>query len=307
MHGRLNSFQKTMLQWNEMHPYNAVHVVRVRGFLNDEQLRLGLNTTLERHGLTHLSLSRQKDFYVYHGGLVDFEVKIVPGSDDPISMMRAEMERQLNTQFEQTERFNPFRFFAVPTNDSFFLGLVYFHPVADAESVVFLLRDFVRAYLNKGSPASPAQLNLYPDSRARLLTRHPKVVAHKLLGLPREIGNLKHSYRPRYRDVQDLRNGFDLFSLNAERLRSLVAAAKSSNVTVNDLLLALLMKSLAPLSSGRLNAAKRRNISIGCIVNIRRDLGINSAQTFGLFLGSFAVTHAVPEAITLRDLAGNIP
>lgn len=45
---------------------------------------------------------------------------------------------------------------------------------------------------------------------------------------------------------------------------------------------------------------------MGCIVNLRRELGIDSGRTFGLFLGSFTVTHALQESITLRDLAGDI-
>jgi hypothetical protein len=29
MEGRLNIMQKAMLDWNELHPYNAIHVARV--------------------------------------------------------------------------------------------------------------------------------------------------------------------------------------------------------------------------------------------------------------------------------------
>ena len=306
MPGRLNSFQKTMLQWNDMHPYNAVHVVRIPGVLDGAQLRLSLNSSLEERCLTHLVLDRKRNSYAYLGGPTDCDAKVITGEADPVLVLQAEIERQINTPFVPAERINPFRFFAVTTTDTFFLGLAYFHPVSDAESIVLLLRDLVRAYLKKTHAKPPFGLELYPDHRARLLRHHTAVVVSKVLALPAQSRNLKQSNRPRYRDAQDFKNGFRLFSLIPERLRRLLAAAKSWDVTVNDVLLALLMKSVSPLSGRRRSAAKRTKMSVGCIVNLRRELGIDSAQTFGLFLGSFTVTHAVPEGVALRELASDI-
>ena len=295
-----------MLQWYDMHPYNAVHVVRIPGVFEAERVRLRVGSRLEQHGLTNLELDRKASTYVYHGGRVDCDVKFIPSEPDPLAALGTEIERQLNTPFHQEGRFNPFRFFALPAKDSFVLGLAYFHPVADAESIVFLLRDLAQSYLNRGASEPATWLDLYPDHRARLLGRHPMVVARKLLALPAQVRRMKQSNRPHCRDAQDLRNGFNLFSLGPERLHRLVAAAKSWELTVNDVLLALLMKSVSPLATGRAKAVKRRKISAGCIVNLRRELGMDSSKAFGLFLGSFSVTHAVPEAINLRVLAGDI-
>lgn len=306
MPGRLNSFQKTMLQWNEMHPYNAVHVVRIPGALKAEQLQRSLRATLEQRGLTNLALDRKRNSYAYLGGPTDYEVKVIVSEADPVLVLQAEIERQINTPFAAAERINPFRFFALTTTDSFFLGLAYFHPVADAESIVLLLRDLVRAYLEKHQAETPVRLDLYPDHRAHLLQRHGAVVFGKVQALPAQARNLRQSHRPRYHDTQDLGTGFKLFALSPALLRRLLAAAKSWDVTVNDLLLALLMKCVSPLSAGRASAGKRRKFSVGCIVNLRRELGIDSARTFGLFLGSFTVTHTVPEGIALRELAGDI-
>ena len=47
-------------------------------------------------------------------------------------------------------------------------------------------------------------------------------------------------------------------------------------------------------------------ISVGCIVNIRKDLALGTRRTFGLFLGSFVVSHEVPRGISLMDLAQDI-
>jgi hypothetical protein len=306
MHGRLNSFQTTMLQWNDLHPYSAVHVVRIPGRLDEDRLRKGIQSTLAARGLTHLSLDRAKGAYRYEGGPAVCEVRAIAGGEDPHSALLAEVERQLNTPFAPTERFNPFRFFVVPAGDSFFLGLVYFHAAADAESVVLLLKELVEAGREGSAPTFSQALDLYPDGRAHLLRRHTEVLARRLLSLSNQICNLRRSCRTRCRDDSDMANRFTFFSLDPETLRSVVAAGKAWEVTVNDLWLTLLLKSLSPLADGRMRARKRRAISAGCIVNLRSALGVDSRRTFGLFLGSFTVTHEVPEGISLRQLARDV-
>ena len=306
MHGRLNSFQKTMLQWDDLHPYTAVHVVRIAGRLDENRLRKGIQATLEARGLTHLSLDRASGAFHYEGGPAVCEIRAIAGGEHPHSALFAEMESQLNTPFAPTGRFNPFRFFVAPAGDSFFLGLVYFHAVADAESVALLLGELVEACDKGSAPAFSEPLDLYPDGRSHLLRRHPKVVARRLLTLPTQIRNLRRSCRAPCRDAANMANRFIFFSLGPETLRSVVAAGKSWEVTVNDVWLALLLKSLSPLAAERMRARKRQAISVGCIVNLRATLAVDSRRTFGLFLGSFTVTHEVPDGIGLRTLARDV-
>ena len=306
MPGQLSTIQKSMLQWNEMHPYSAVHVVQVHGALDATRLRDRINSTVAKHGLARLSLDRARLTFQYEPGPADCEVRTIPGNEGSWSTLQAEIERQLNLPFDHLGRFNPFRFLVAPAIDSFYLGAVYFHPAADAESVVWLLRDIVTCYLEKGAWGSRDCLELYPDNRAHLLRRHPLLVARKLLSLPAQIRNLRHSRRATCRDANDMANGFAGFSLGPEDLRSLVTTATSWDVTVNDLVMALLMKSLSPCSASRAQARRRRAISLGCIVNLRKDLGLDSRPVFGVFLGSFTVTHEVPLGIPLRKLAADV-
>jgi NRPS condensation-like uncharacterized protein len=295
-----------MLQWNEVHPYSAVHVVQIQCALDEARMQVCIDTTLAKHGLTWLRLDRKRFTFQYESGASKSQFLTIAGDEGPQGTLVAEIERQLNLPFEHTQRFSPFRFLAVPANDSFFLGVVYFHPAADAESVVWLLRDISTCYQERDATGFMDGFKLYPDSRAHLLRDHSTAVARKFLSLPGQVRNLRHSHRAHCRDVHNMANGFEYFSLGAEDLRSLLAAAKSWNVTANDLLLALLMKSLSPLSAGRARARKRRKISLGCIVNLRKDLGMDSGRAFGVFLGSFFVTHEVPDGISLRKLAADL-
>ena len=305
MRGRLNAIQKSMLGWNEMHPYSAVHVAQVRGPLDEARLRSVIGAVLHQGGLSCLVLNGDRYSYQCDKGPVLCELQTLPGGEGAWNVLLAEIQRQLNLRFDHTQPFSPFRFLVVPAPDSFFLGVVYFHPAADAESVAWLLKDLVSVYL-EGKPLDQERgLELYPDSKAHLLDRYPGVVARKLLSLPTQISNLRSSQRAPCRDAADLANGFDGFSLGPEDLGSLVAAAKRWKVTVNDLLLALLFQSLSPFCPGRLQARKRPNISLGCIVNLRKDLGFDRRR-FGVFLGSFTVSHPVPEGVSLQTLASDV-
>ena len=306
MRGRLNSFQRSMLQWNDLHAYNAVHVVRIPGAFDLERLQTAIDGILETLGLTNLTVNRERAAFTYHGGSARSEIRVVDSSDDIHPAMEAEITRQLNGAFEPVARFNPFRFFVVPGADVFSLGLVYFHPVADAESIVHLLKRMVDAYAGETAPGAGDRLDLYPARFDNLPRRSPRLLVRKIMALPSLIRALGSSCRLPYRDPGDLFNGFVLFSLPAGCLRSLAASSKSWDVTVNDLFLALLLKSLSFLAPDRATAPRRRKISIGCIVNLRKDLGLDSRRTFGLFLGSFLVSHEVPDGINLMDIARDV-
>jgi NRPS condensation-like uncharacterized protein len=293
-----------MLQWNDLHPYNAVHVVRIPEALDLGRLRTVINGTLERHGLTNLTLDRARGIYHYHGGRADCEVKTIACGEG--RSFHAEIEGQLNTTFVQRSNFNPFRFFVTAERNSISLGVAYFHAVADAESLVLLMKDIVDAYLGRNGPGVSSPVDLYPPRYDNLLRHCPGVLARRLSALPSMVKAVKCSCRPRYRDAENLDNGFAFFSLKPEVLLSLTKVGKSRGITLNDLFLALLMRGISPLAPDRTQAARRRMISVGCIVNIRKDLALGSRRTFGLFLGSFVVSHEVPRGISLMDLAVEI-
>ncbi len=295
-----------MLQWNELHPYNAVHVVQVPAILDLKRLRDLIQRTLESHGLTGLTLDRERGGYHYHGGPADGEIVTMAGGDHDQTALADEIRRQLNAAFALGERINPFRFFVVAASESFSLGVAYFHAVAGAESLVLLMQDIVNAFLGRVERGLSRPVELYPDSYGGWLRRHPGVLFRKLASLPGLFRGLRRSCRPCYRDAQDMSNGFALFSLTSEDLHRLTTAGKSWGFTLNDLFLALLLKSLSPLAADRYQASRRHQLSVGSIVNIRKDLGVDSRRTFGLFLGSFVVTHAVPEGISVKALAADV-
>jgi NRPS condensation-like uncharacterized protein len=179
---------------------------------------------------------------------------------------------------------------------------VYCHVVADAEAIIHLLRDIVETY-NSGQPARSRPLEIHPPLHDQLHRQPPGLLARKLAALPGLVRAMRRSSRPPLANADDLTNGFALLRLSPLTLSTLVRTAKSWNVTLNDLFLALLFQSCDPDDAHLKSASRRRDISLGCIVNIRRDLPTASRDAFGLFLGSFIVSHRVPRDISLRELA----
>ncbi len=306
MPGRLNAFQLSMLQWNDLHPYNAVHVVRIPDVLDLGRLKSVITKTLGGKGLTGLELDPRAGTFQYSGEPGPVEIRLLGAGAELSPGFAEEIECQLNTPFAQTARFSPFRFFALSDMDGFSLGLVYFHPVADAESIVYLLKDMVEAYQGKGESGPASMVELYPARRDSLLRYHPGTLARKLASLPLSVRNMRKTYRPYDRDAGDGTNKFMCFSLNPRTLSAMIQVAKSQRITLNDLFLAVLMKAVSLLAPDRARAGRRRNLSLGCIVNSRRHLGVEGRRGFGLFLGSFVVYHEVPKGIKLAELAQDI-
>ena len=304
--GKLNVFQRAMLQWNDLHPYHAVHVLHLRGKADLEQLHRVIHRCLTVHGLNGLMLDRRSGSFQYGEGRLSADLSLVQPGPDPIVSIHSEIERQLSRRFAIQSPFTPFRFFVVPNGDRFFLGLTYFHPVADAESVSLLLRELAVDYHTGKRPDPGRRLDCHPPRHDRLWFSRAGATVRNLLALSSEIRAMRHAHRAPVPEPADLGNRFRLMRVDAETLDRLTGTARAWGITLHDLLLATLMKSLSGLAPGRHSETRRRNIALGTIVNVRRDHGINSAETFGLFLGSFVVTHPVPREMALKPLAADL-
>ncbi len=292
--------------WNGMYPYNAVHVVKVDQLPDESRLRQVIQDELVSLGLTGLVLDKKKGTFEYRGGPAQIDLKVIEGGLMSHDILRDEMEIQLNTSFIDDGAANPFRFFLIRGENAFHFGLVYFHVVAGAESIILLLRHFVNRYLGLNVPGFTSPLDLYPGGYGNLTPRYFRLLFQKTSQLPILITDLRKSSKPQYRDYQNQGNGVALFSLTSDQLRKLVETGKRWEVTLNDLFVALLLKTLTPFASKRLTAKRRTQMTVGSIVNIRKDLGIDSLKTFGLFLGSFLISHPVPEEISLERLARDV-
>jgi hypothetical protein len=308
MKGRLNLFQASMLRWRALHPYNAVHVVRVEYPLDAVALEAALRAQLQALGLTGLDLDARRQRYQWLGGLASATLRVVDGAADAFTVLCREMERELNAGFAAAGRVDPFRFFAIDDGGRFYLGLAYDHFVAGGDSIVVVLHGMVERYLGHDAHETPERIaaRRYGPTYARLFRRQFLASAKALLGLPKLAASCRRAFRPRYAAPQDGYNAFAFVRIDAADRARLDACAGAWGVTAHDLLLAMLLQGLAPLTVRRLQSDTRNEIAVATIVNIRRDLGAEAAVALAPYLASFRVAHRLPEDVPLRELAGAI-
>lgn len=319
MKGKLNIFQRTMLLWSEMHPYNAVNIVRIPQPLNLAILKDIVNKHVENYGLAELTIDHKKKRFHYLRGSASIEIKVIEDKRDTLATLYNEIQEQLNMPFKKIPshppsvkggcedfKVKPFRFFALKEGDSFYLGLVYFHLISGDDSIIALLKSIVNSYMNEKVSGPYLPLNLYPESYRHLIPISLKYLIGWMFTFPEHIADLRKSFRPKYSDINDHYIGFSCFRIEPSQFQSLVRTAKRRGVTINDMFMAILLKSLSPLASERIYASRRRKISIASIVNIRRDLLVNNPETFGTFLSSFSVSHTVPDEIQIEQLVKDV-
>lgn len=293
-----------MLQWSGLHPYNAVHVARVSCPVDADRFAEAASRVLALAGLTNYVVRERGGHYRYEGGEVEVTPFLLEGGDDPVAVAHREMERQLNEPFPREGLFQPFRWFLVRGEGETFVGLAYFHVVADAESVGRLLREVLTATFDE----VPQPLR-DPGLARRRSSRTP---SGSLLALPRRIRaafrkfqRMRQSFRSPDCPVTRFENEWFGVSLEAEESAAALNLAKAHGATVNDLCLAAVLMAVIPAAMWRFEK-KRRHLSAGCVVNLRRDLPESRRGDFGLFLGSFSVTHPVPVDVKLADLLASV-
>jgi hypothetical protein len=302
--GRLNLFQAAMLGWRDLHPYNAVHAARIGRPLDRDALERAIRETLANAGLTELELDRRRRRYAWQGGPSRTGVDVVQAGDDWRETLARVFERELNAPFARDGAFEPFRFFALDLGDSFFLGIAYDHFIAGGDSIVVLLSALTDRY--GGSHAIGGPLARYPRTHGRLFLRHPLAFCRSLARLPAMGASCRRTIRPRYRPIEEGHNAFRFFTLDADRFAALRVAARSFGVTLNDVLIAIMLLAQDATSPARDRSARRSELAVASIMNLRDAHGTDARDAFGQFLSSFRVSHPVPPGIALRDLAQDV-
>jgi len=305
MRGRLNLFQAAMLRWRELAPYNAVHVAELPGPLDVQGLSRAIADHMAAQGLTGLRLDAQRRRFDYRGGAGNFDLRLLAAGSDPLRSIEEEMERELNLVFASEGALDPFRFFAVDAGDTFHLGVAYDHFIAGGDSIVVLLKGIAARY-GGSAPVQDSAPDLYPATYGRLFLRNPLKFYFGQYSLPGMLLRARRAFRPQYPYGDDWHNAFTSVELPSDLYAAVVRTAKGWGLTLNDLLLAMLMKALAPEVEGRLHARRRKEIAIASVVNIRQELAPGPEKAFGQFLSSFLVSHPVPAGETLESLARDI-
>ena len=296
-----------MLRWRDLHPYSAVHMVRVAKPCDPTRLKEQIEARLQAAGLTGLTLDRSRGRFEFQGGPTTVELTILPGGDDPRATTRLEIIRQLNLPFARDGRFSPFRFFVIDGGTSFDVGLAYDHFIAGGDSIAVLLRHCLDGYGDKrGTDAHSWTPHLYPHTYRRLFLRHLGSALRGLAYLPELSASARRAYRAPCHGAADASNGFLCYRVDSAGFEGLRRAARTWGVTVNELFLAMLLSALDPAAAGRRTAARRKQLGVASIVNLRSELESDAHVSFGQFLSSLRISHPVPPGVGLEQLAAAV-
>jgi hypothetical protein len=301
----LNLFQRMMLRWRDLHPYNPVHVVRIPTALEVTRLKACLAERLQALGLTGLVIDRRRWRLRFEGGPATVGLAVEAAGADPLATLSQTIEREFNLPFPRTTE-DPFRFIAIDEGDAFQLVLVYDHYIASGDSMARVLTSIARAYVGAESTAAPAPTGCCSRTYRGVFLRHPRWALRAMLGLAPMAASARRAFRPHDANPNDARNAFTYVRLGPLQASALLGTAKAWGITLNELLTASLLLALAPLAAERRHEPRRTELAVASILNVRGDFGADARDALGPFLAAFRFSHAVPDGIGLRQLARDV-
>jgi hypothetical protein len=274
-----------MLQFSELHPYNATHTYKIAGPLCLERLREAIVHTFGQNGLGVVELSPDGVSYRH---LPDSgpELEVLPGGDAPEAVLSAYVSRELNHRFERP-RCRPLRFGVVDGGpQAHWITATYDHWIADATAARLILRQILGRYCGLELPENNRPLEFFEGTYRQAFAsrlRGPKLVGILFRAILQRIRNGAAAQVP-YSSMMQMGVGFELYHTAPGTVDRLRAFARSQGATVHDVILAALGQALVEVLPRR---SARRTLALGTIVDTRSEADVDLSQTLGTFLGYF--------------------
>jgi hypothetical protein len=311
---KFSLFQKLVRQWDEIHPYNAIHVLKVRGQYDLQASRAAWHDALEVLGMGRVNIAGDSFFHeCLNGDSIQHTVEPCP----PGVTLHAWISRELNRPFCPIDAV-PFRPFVIQEPDFFWMGLVYQHWVADSASIREVMREwFVRQYDPRAGRTKPrpwmgGYLALFGPQRSGL------EMADGLLAALRSTSQFRRVRRIEDPEMfQDLSAAFMPIPSHPGLIDALRQSARRHGVTVNDFFLAGIAEAaneLVPVP----RRYRRQDLAVATIVNLRPKVHRPMCDAFGLLLGFTSVCckpkqlehwdsllHSVSAQMRRQKLAGS--
>jgi len=277
----LNLFQRLVLQWETLHPYNAAQVLKIAGPADPDAMATAWRDTLNTLGLGRVQRTGGRiQHQALNGELQRYPIQILAPGESLCDFITGELNRAFDDPTEP-----PFRAFILNQGDHHYAGIVYQHWVADSVSIRLVLREwFLRRHR--------------PELARRTPLHHTRGGYWSLLGPPSAGWNLGTGllnsvrWSCRNRRVARLENTgpsdfncrFSLHEIGSGVIAPLLAFARRNKATLNDLFLAVVAEvcnRFVPLRKTQ----RRTDLALGTIVDLRPYSQQDLSDTFGLFLG----------------------
>tara|TARA_R110000850_G_scaffold55417_24_gene131129 strand:- start:2627 stop:3859 length:1233 start_codon:yes stop_codon:yes gene_type:complete len=283
-----------MIAWDETLPYNAVHAVSIRSCPDEELLRGAIHRSLAACGFEcdpdAIPIARMNG-----------------EGDDLAGKLRLVFESELNKRFDRSPTAIPFRFFWIPdrpngSEETFVLGVCYYHPIAGADCVCWLLEDIVSCFIE-------------PETGGLTNWHAPRSPRYRIMVLRqwRYFSRWITSARPYFRQAKRYarlegshRKGagsrVHAITLSSAQQKWIRHKMGSTGATFNDVLVGLVLYGIAKEIPDRFTCSRRKDLAIGSIINIRNHFGQKHRKTFDVLLAMFSVSHPMTDLDSLDDL-----
>ena len=306
----LDGFQKVMLRWEEIRPYNAVHAIRFPAdFFTAEKLSESISSVLKSAGLSAVRFDKSRNSAAFLSGENPISAQRLVASEACITEL---MTNQLNVQYSKADDC-PFRFQLVdhhsaagkPDGQTLIVG--YRHAIADAQTIVLLLKQIVDHYRTGAVTGrnltchAPSLQTLFASETGirSLLPRTQKLVSDLILSL--------RCYRPQSNNLHSTQESCCVHPVQVETSK-LKSAAKKYDARVQDFLMAALVDATGEVfgrSSARQLAVQRR-LAVTSMIDLRRYADGSLDRTIGQFLGILAVRPRRNSVTQFSDLIAQV-
>ncbi|HUN79976.1 MAG TPA: hypothetical protein VMV81_00550, partial [Phycisphaerae bacterium] len=293
----------SMLRWDRVHPYNAVHAVRVRGRANVDAFREAAWEISSRAGLGEFAANSWGTAYEYRPLQMVRVMEVAPGPDAEERLVEVVSE-EINAGFPAGMH-HPIRWtlFNEIGGENHYVVLSYHHAISDAFGIEWLLSAVLRRYI--GLPAHDDDGHLttrLSDLRNSLRVKASPV--DYLLGQLRL--SVRHWQTRSAHRMPDEECGGDWTAVAVHTADGLMdrlsAGCKRLGIGVNDAMLAAFTASIAEQTPDRMASRRRRGLTMATVVSARKHLQEAEAREFGVCLSSIVVALRRPDA-SIEELA----
>jgi len=291
----INVFQRLARQWDQVHPYNAAQILKIRGNGDVQALQNAWHDALNDLGLGRVRFDGGAYGYErLNGELRQYGVQRAPAG----TTLEDWVSQQLNRRFDNPGE-PPFRPFFIAGDGHYHAGVIYHHWVADSVSIRTVLEEwFVRLYDPARSRRIPVRLADCGYREFFRLSRGVAAVGHGLLSSARWASGFRRVRRVVVPPQTDLNVRWAVRTAPPGTLGPLHAAARARHCTLNDVFMAAIARACdrhVPLKQ----RPHRKGLALGAIVDLRPYFGRELSDAFGLFLG---FTNVICKPRDLEDV-----
>ncbi len=303
----LNSFQRVMLQWSDVHPYNACHLYCLSGLGDPQRFRESARRAMAAAGWGRAVVEAGRRYALF-GPCDDVEVRqaaeIAPGRDE----LDREVASELNRPFDRPEC-RPVRFvFAADRAEAcHWIVVTYDHWTADSVTMRLLMRRILAEYL--GEPSANRGLLEVCDRSLLGALREPLSPWRRWRTAVNTVARSlfeRQPVKPPATRQEGREVGFRLFRGDDEMADRLWRFARAHGATVHDVFLAVLHQVLGRHLPCRRSLTQCDEIALGSIVDIRPETADALRESLGVLLGFWTLRERVGAFSSLHEAVERI-